>query len=272
MNIEPQNIEADTILLSELNEGVLRLTLNRPKARNALSEAMLEELQGAIDVASDMEEVRCIVLAGNGPAFSAGHDLKEVSAHREDDDFGQGYFTWLMATCSTVMQTVMHSPKPVIAEIAGIASAAGCQLASSCDIIIASEEAQFCTPGVNIGLFCSTPMVAISRSVSRKHMMEMLLTGDMMDAETAYRFGLVNKVVPADKLRAETDAFAAKIASKSTAVLAIGKEAFYRQRELPLEEAYAYCSDVMVQNMLFKDAEEGIDAFVEKREPQWEDR
>ncbi|MEM7425342.1 MAG: enoyl-CoA hydratase [Pseudomonadota bacterium] len=272
MNVQPQNLQAEAIILNDLSEGVLRLTLNRPKARNALSEAMLAELKSAMEKASEDKDVRCVVLAGNGPAFSAGHDLKEVSARRQDEDRGRAYFKWLMATCSDVMQTVMHSPKPVIAEVAGIASAAGCQLAASCDLVVASENARFCTPGVNIGLFCSTPMVAISRSVSRKHMMEMLLTGDMMDAETAYRFGLVNRVVPDEELRAASDALATTIASKSTAVLAVGKEAFYRQRELPIEDAYAYCSDVMVQNMLFKDAEEGIGAFVEKREPKWEDR
>lgn len=272
MNIQSQDVAAEAILLSELSEGVLRLTLNRPKARNALSEAMLAALKESLDAAKTNPEVRVVVIGANGPAFSAGHDLKEVSARRKDDDRGRKYFQWLMATCSDVMQTVVHNPKPVIAEVSGIASAAGCQLAASCDLVVASSEAQFCTPGVNIGLFCSTPMVAISRAMGRKHMMEMLLTGDMMDAETAFRFGLVNKVVSPEELRAQTDALAQKVASKSTAVVATGKEAFYRQRELPLADAYQYCSDVMVENMMFRDAEEGIGAFMEKRAPEWEDR
>ena len=273
MNVQNQDVAAEeTILLSSLDDGVLRLTLNRPKARNALSEAMLAALQESLDAAKANDDVRAIVICGNGPAFSAGHDLKEVSARRQDEDRGRKYFEWLMATCSNVMQTVVYSPKPVIAEVAGIASAAGCQLAASCDLVVASSQAQFCTPGVNIGLFCSTPMVAISRAMSRKHMMEMLLTGDMMDAETAFRFGLVNKVAAPEDLRSETNALAQKIASKSSAVVAIGKEAFYRQRDMPLADAYQYCSDVMVENMMFRDAEEGIGAFMEKRSPKWEDR
>ncbi|MEM8687678.1 MAG: enoyl-CoA hydratase [Pseudomonadota bacterium] len=272
MNIQSQDVAAETILLTELSDGVLRLTLNRPRARNALSEAMLAALKETLDAAKANADVRVVVIAANGPAFSAGHDLKEVSARRQDEDRGQKYFEWLMAACSDVMQTVVHNPKPVIAEVAGIASAAGCQLAASCDLVVASDQAQFCTPGVNIGLFCSTPMVAISRTMGRKHMMEMLLTGDMMDAETAFRFGLVNKVVALEELRSETDALAQKVASKSTAVVATGKEAFYRQRELPLADAYQYCSDVMVDNMMFRDAEEGIGAFMEKRDPEWEDR
>ena len=272
MNIQSKDVAGETILLSDLSDGVLRLTLNRPKARNALSEAMLAALQESLDAAKSNADARVIVIAGNGPAFSAGHDLKEVSARRQDDDRGREYFTWLMATCSNVMQTVVHSPKPVIAEVAGIASAAGCQLAASCDLVVASEEARFCTPGVNIGLFCSTPMVAISRAMGRKHMMEMLLTGDMMDAQTAFRFGLVNKVTPLADLRQESDALAKKVASKSMAVVATGKEAFYRQREMSLGDAYQYCSDVMVENMMFRDAEEGIGAFMEKRAPEWEDQ
>lgn len=272
MNIQTPDVAAEAILLSDLSDGVLRLTLNRPKARNALSEAMLAALQETFDTAKTNPDVRVIVISGNGPAFSAGHDLKEVSARRKDEDRGREYFQWLMATCSSVMQTVVYSPKPVIAEVGGIASAAGCQLAASCDLVVASSQAQFCTPGVNIGLFCSTPMVAISRAVSRKHMMEMLLTGDMMDAEAAFRFGLVNKVVAPEELRGETDALAKKIASKSSAVVAIGKEAFYRQRDMPLADAYQYSSDVMVENMLFRDAEEGIGAFMEKRAPEWEDK
>lgn len=272
MKVHPQNQSAETIVQSELARGVLRLTMNWPERRNALSEAMLDALQAAFDRAKDSNEVRVVILAGNGPVFSSGHDLREMSARRSDKDRGRAYFEWLLAKCSALMQSIVHCPKPVVAEIAGIATAAGCQLASSCDLIVASSNAKFATPGVNLGLFCSTPMVAVSRVISRRHTMEMLLTGDMMDAATAFRFGLVNRVTAPDELEQTTQALAEQIASKSTAAVAIGKEAFYRQRELTLEDAYAYCSDVMVQNMLFRDAEEGIGAFFQKREPVWEDR
>lgn len=258
-------------LLSELESGVLRLTLNNPRRRNALSEAMIDALHQGLDAARS-ESVRVIILAANGPVFSAGHDLKEVTAARQGADRGRAYFAALMERCSALMQTIVTHERPVIAEVAGVATAAGCQLVASCDLAIAGESAAFATPGVQIGLFCSTPMVALSRNLSRKHAMEMLLTGERVDAETAARIGLVNKVVPDDALRGETDALAAKIAGKSLMTVKIGKRAFYEQAEMRLADAYAHASKVMVENMLKEDAKEGINAFIEKRSPKWRDR
>ncbi|QPC44981.1 enoyl-CoA hydratase [Kaustia mangrovi] len=262
----------EPVLLQEHEGGILRLTLNRPAARNGLSEALISALHDAVAEAGASPAVRVVVIAANGPAFSAGHDLKEVTAHRGDADRGRAYFAWLMERCSAMMQAVVHCRKPVIAEVQGVASAAGCQLVASCDLAVAGAGARFCTPGVNIGLFCSTPMVALSRNVARKHAMEMLLTGEMMAADEAMRMGLVNRVVPDDGLTEATMALARTVASKSMATVATGKEAFYRQLEMPLEDAYAYASRVMVENMLIRDAEEGIGAFLEKRPPNWEDR
>ncbi|MGI9483322.1 MAG: enoyl-CoA hydratase [Hyphomicrobiales bacterium] len=272
MNIQGANT-IEGILLTSLDEhGVLRITLNNPVARNSLSEAMLSALQDAFDKARDDVKIRVVILSAIGPVFSAGHDMKEITSRRADADNGKAYFQEILAICSKLMMSIVTCPKPVIAEVSGMATAAGLQLASSCDMIIASEEARFCTPGVNIGLFCSTPMVALSRAVSRKHAMEMLLTGDMMDVETAYRFGLVNRIVERPELSAVTEEIAHQIAAKSAAVVAIGKEAFYKQKELSLEEAYTYCSEVMVTNLLMKDSEEGICAFIEKRDADWKDR
>lgn len=251
--------------------GILRVTMNRPERRNSLSEAMLEALQACFDEARDDASVRVVVLAAEGPAFSAGHDMKEMTARRSDADRGRAYFAWLMEKCSRLMQSVVHHPKPFIAEVAGVAAAAGCQLAASCDLVVAGRSARFSTPGVDIGLFCSTPMVALSRAVARKHAMQMLLTGEMIDAERAHAIGLVNRVVADDALGNEALELAGTIAAKSSHVLKIGKEAFYRQAEMSLEEAYAYCSEVMVENMLARDAEEGIGAFIEKRKPVWRD-
>ncbi len=260
------------ILLSDLdNTGVRRLTLNHPERRNALSEAMLDELGGALASASEDPATRVVVLAANGPTFCAGHDLKEMTAARAAADRGRAYFTDLMSRCSGVMQSIVACPKPVIAEVAGVATAAGCQLVATCDLAVAAPSARFSTPGVHIGLFCSTPMVALSRNVVNKHAMEMLLTGDMTSAERAAEIGLVNRVVDETDLRETTTELARKIASKSTMTLATGKRAFYAQREMPLSEAYDYASRVMVDNMLARDAEEGIGAFVEKRSPQWHD-
>jgi enoyl-CoA hydratase/carnithine racemase len=251
---------------------VLRVTLNDSSRRNALSEQMLAELKALLEDAAADPQVRVIVLAANGPAFCAGHDLKEITRARESDDFGRRYFQDLMANCASVMQAIVNHPQPVIAEIPGVATAAGCQLVASCDLAYAAPGARFATPGVNIGLFCSTPMVALSRNVSNKAAMEMLLTGDMIDAEQAQEFGLINRVIEADKLTASTMEIAEKIASKSTMTVATGKQAFYRQGEMPLSDAYAYASEVMVNNMLKHDAREGIGAFVEKRLPEWQDR
>ncbi|MBK0398539.1 enoyl-CoA hydratase, partial [Limibaculum sp. M0105] len=216
--------------------------------------------------------VRVVILAANGPAFCAGHDLKEMTAGRSAPDRGRAYFTRVMAMCSGVMQAIMACPKPVIAEVTGIATAAGCQLVASCDLAVAADTAQFSTPGVHIGLFCSTPMVALSRNVGSKHAMEMLLTGDMTSAGRAAEIGLVNRSVPPEALQAATMEMARKIASKSSMTLATGKRAFHAQREMALSEAYAYASAVMVENMLARDAEEGIGAFIEKRSAQWQDR
>ncbi|MBI1416219.1 MAG: enoyl-CoA hydratase [Limimaricola sp.] len=261
-----------SILLRDLDaDGILRLTLNDPGRRNALSEAMLTALGQAVAAAGSDPQVRVIVLAANGPAFCAGHDLKEMTAGRAGADRGRAYFTKVMTQCSGVMQGIVSCPKPVIAEVTGIATAAGCQLVASCDLAFAAQTAQFSTPGVNIGLFCSTPMVALSRNVAAKHAMEMLLTGDMTPAARAAEIGLVNRCVAPDELRAEVMAVARKIASKSSMTLATGKRAFYEQRDLPLAEAYAYASRVMVENMLAHDAEEGIGAFIGKRAPQWQD-
>ena len=260
------------ILLREDVAGVAIHTLNRPQTRNALSEAMLETLGDALTAIAHDGSVRAVVLAANGPTYCAGHDLKELSAHRSEPDRGRAYFKHIMTMCSTVMQQIVTLPQPVIAAVQATATAAGCQLVASCDLAIASRAAKFATPGVYLGLFCSTPMVALSRNVSRKHAMEMLLTGDMIPAEEAARIGLVNRVVAAGRERDEAIKLAHGIAEKSALTVKIGKEAFYRQLEMPLAEAYEFVSGVMVENMLYRDAEEGIDAFLDKRQPQWEDR
>ncbi|MDP2739111.1 MAG: enoyl-CoA hydratase [Pseudorhodobacter sp.] len=260
------------ILLRDLDgDGVLRLTLNDSRRRNALSEAMLAELGAAFAEVGGNPSVRVVILAANGPAFCAGHDLKEMTAGRAGPDRGKAYFTKVMALCSGVMQAIVNCPKPVIAEVTGIATAAGSQLVASCDLAIAADTAQFSTPGVHIGLFCSTPMVALSRNVASKHAMEMLLTGDMTSAARAAEIGLINRSVAPEALEEATLEIARKIASKSSMTLATGKRAFYAQRQMPLSEAYEYASKVMVENMLAHDAEEGIGAFIEKRAPQWQD-
>jgi enoyl-CoA hydratase/carnithine racemase len=260
------------ILLRDLSDdGILRLTLNDMKRRNALSEAMLSALGTIFSEAGRDPAVRVIILAANGPAFCAGHDLKEMTAGRRGADGGEAYFAKVMSMCSGVMQGILNCPKPVIAEVTGIATAAGCQLVATCDLAIAADTAQFSTPGVHIGLFCSTPMVALSRNVANKHAMEMLLTGDMTPAARAAEIGLINRVTSEDTLQHATTEMARKIASKSSMTLATGKRAFYAQREMPIAEAYDYASQVMIDNMLAHDAQEGIGAFIEKRAPQWQD-
>jgi enoyl-CoA hydratase/carnithine racemase len=260
------------VLLRERNKDIALLVLNRPQARNSLSEALIVALATAwTDIAAD-KSVRAVVVAANGPAFCAGHDMKELTARRTDPDGGRSYFRHIMTTCSAMMQQVVNLPQPVIAAVQGPASAAGCQLVASCDLAVASAAAKFATPGVDIGLFCSTPMVALSRNVARKHAMELLLTGDMVPAEKAAQIGLINRVVAPGKEREAAIALAQQIASKSSYVLKIGKEAFYRQDEMPLAEAYRYASEVMTENMMARDAEEGICAFIEKRDPNWQDR
>jgi enoyl-CoA hydratase/carnithine racemase len=260
------------ILLTERYQGILRLTLNDPPSRNSLSEAMMAALAIALDDAKRDSETRVIVIAAEGPAFCAGHNLKEITERRRDEDHGKAYFTRLMAHCAAPMQEIVHHPRPVIAEVGTVASAAGCQLVASCDLAIASDEAHFATPGVNIGLFCSTPMIALSRNVARKHAMEMLLTGEMIDAQEALRIGLVNRVVPTQLLKSSVDDLALVIAGKSRAVTKIGKEAFYRQIDMSLADAYDYATRVMVENLLLEDAKEGIGAFIDKRPPDWQDR
>jgi enoyl-CoA hydratase/carnithine racemase len=268
----PTAAASEPILLREDLSGIAVLTLNRPQARNSLSEAMLEALGEALTAIAHDREVRAVILTANGPAFSAGHDLKELNARRTDEDRGRAYFKHIMELCSGVMQQIVMLPQPVIAAVQATATAAGCQLVASCDLAVATSAAKFATPGVNIGLFCSTPMVALSRNVPRKHAMEMLLTGEMISAEEAARIGLVNHVVAAGTEREEALELAKKITAKSALTLKIGKEAFYRQIEMPLADAYKYASEVMVENMLARDAEEGISAFIEKRAPKWEDR
>lgn len=252
--------------------GVTTLTLNDPASRNSLSEAMLRALTEAFDVIAADRSVRAVVLAATGPVFSSGHNLKEMTARRADADRGRAYFAAVMEACAAMMLRITALPQPVIAAVQGTATAAGCQLVATCDLAVASSAAQFCTPGVNIGLFCSTPMVALSRNLSPKHAMEMLLTGALLPAEEALRMGLVNRVVPAGEELAAATALGRTIASKSTLTVATGKKAFYAQREIGLTEAYRYASAVMVDNMLARDAEEGIGATIEKRQPRWEDR
>lgn len=260
------------LLLREQAGTVAVLTLNRPQARNSLSDGLIAALHNALTGIETDTSVRAVVIAANGPAFCAGHDLKEVTARRADADHGRAYFADLMSACSAMMTAIVRLPKPVIAAVQGPATAAGCQLVASCDLAVASANAGFSTPGVNIGLFCSTPMVALSRNVPRKQAMEMLLTGEMITAEHAQRIGLINRVAPAGKERDEAIALAQSIATKSALTLKIGKEAFYRQADMSLEEAYRYTSTVMVENILHFDAQEGIGAFIEKRVPKWEDR
>lgn len=252
-------------LLRETDQGVATVTLNRPQARNALSLGMLQALRAELKALAEDEAVRVVIIAGAGPAFCAGHDLKELRAGGYDEI----YIDLLFAECAEVMQAVVNLPKPVIARVHGVATAAGAQLVASADLAFAAEDSRFATPGVNIGLFCSTPMVALSRNVSKKQAMQMLLSGDLIDAPTALRFGLVNELVPADKLEEVTLAYARKIASKSPLTLAIGKEAFYKQAELPQDQAYAYTRQVMADNLKAQDAREGIGAFLEKRQPTW---
>jgi enoyl-CoA hydratase/carnithine racemase len=262
-------MDESDILLSEDRDAVRVLTLNRPTARNCLSMDLMTALHGAVLEAGDAASVRAVVLTGAGPAFSSGHDLKELTAHRNDPGRGRAFYAETMRSCSDMMLAIVRSPKPVIAAVNGIATAAGCQLVASCDLAVAAHEARFATPGVNIGLFCSTPMVALSRNVSRKEAMEMLLLGEMVEAADAKSLGLINRVVEADRVVNEAVEFGRRIGAKPARTLKIGKEAFYKQLEMPLEEAYRYTAGVMVENMLDAEAEEGIGAFLDKRAPNW---
>jgi enoyl-CoA hydratase/carnithine racemase len=268
-NIARQQARDAPVLLRENQGPVAVLTLNRPEARNSLSEALIGAVTSAIKEIGGLDAVRAIVITGAGTAFSSGHDLKELTAHRNDPDRGRAFFAKTMAACSDMMLTIVRSPKPVIAAVNGIATAAGCQLVASCDLAVASQDARFATPGVNIGLFCSTPMVALSRNVSRKAAMEMLLLGEMVGAEDAKSLGLINRVVPPDQAVNAAVELGRQIAEKPKRTLKRGKEAFYRQLDMPLDDAYAYAAKVMVENMLDAEAEEGIGAFIDKRQPNW---
>lgn len=260
-------MNGEPLVLRRDEGGIVWLTLNRPAARNALSVALMSDMQAALDAVAKDASARVVVIAGAGPGFCAGHDLREIRANP-----GRQSYEAVFAQCSRLMTSIVSLSKPVIARVHGIATAAGCQLVASCDLAVAAEDARFATPGVNIGLFCSTPMVALSRAVGRKQAMEMLLTGELIDAEQARQWGLVNRVVPTEKLDAAVTALARDIAAKSPLALAIGKEAFYVQAELGLDAAYAYASEVMTRNMMARDAVEGVDAFLQKRAPIWEGR
>ena len=254
----------DKVLLRHNARDIAWLTLNRPKAYNALSRDLMSELISSLNSIANERDIKVVVIKGAGKGFCAGHDLQEMKVNN-NETFLENFF----AQCCVLMQAIVNLPQPVIAQIHGTAAAAGCQLVASCDLAFADDNATFATPGVNIGLFCSTPMVAVSRTINRKKMMEMLLLGDKIDSKTAVEHGLINRRVPGKLLNEAVSEIANKIASKSPLTLKIGKEAFYKQLEMPLSEAYEYTSKVMIQNMQARDAEEGISAFIEKRLPVW---
>ncbi|SFS52992.1 Enoyl-CoA hydratase [Sulfitobacter marinus] len=259
-----------TILEVESDGAVARLTMNAPERLNALSDEMLAALQTTLDKIADTPSIRVVTLAGRGKAFCAGHDLKQMTAMRQSEDGGAAAFKDLFERCSRVMARIQSMPQPVIAQVHEIATAAGCQLVATCDMAVAAEGTRFGVNGVNIGLFCSTPMVALSRNIPRKQAFEMLTTGDFIDASHAQELGLVNRVVPEHELAMETQALADQVAAKLGVAVKIGKEAFYAQLQISTDQAYAYTGDVMVENMLHRDTEEGISAFLEKRDPNWE--
>jgi enoyl-CoA hydratase/carnithine racemase len=261
----------DILKIDQTQSGILRLILDDPNNKNALSDKMMQQLQQLIFEASSNDLVKVIIIAAVGDVFCSGHNLKDITEARDNEDEGKEYFSDLFNLCSSLMQMITRCSKPVIAEINGVATAAGCQLVASCDLAIASDLSKFATPGVNIGLFCSTPMVALSRNVSKKDSMKMLLTGDMIDAAEAKRISLINDYVSAEKLNISVMSLAKKIATKPLSTVRIGKEAFYRQYEMSLFEAYEYTSKVMTENSLTDDAKEGISSFLEKRDPTWKD-
>lgn len=246
-------------------DGIAILTMNRPESRNALSLGMISALQCEFESIAQDKTIKVVILSGSGTAFCAGHDLKEMKCQNFDSSYAEKLFV----NCTALMQLILKLPQPVIAQVHGYATAAGAQLVATADLAFASTTSQFATPGVNIGLFCSTPMVAISRNISNKHAMQMLLLGDLIDANTAHRFGLINEVVEPDELEAYTLAMAKKIAEKSSPIISLGKEAFYRQSELSIDAAYSYAGNVMKKNLEMRDAREGISAFIEKRRPIW---
>ncbi|GHA40916.1 enoyl-CoA hydratase [Amylibacter ulvae] len=258
------------ILLRQDSGNVTTLTMNTPKSLNALSDDMLAALQNAFDDIAQNPKIRAVILRGAGKAFCAGHNLKEMTAARSGDDGGKAYFADLFARCAKLMLTIQSLPQPVIAQAHGIATAAGCQLVATCDMAVAADDTRFGVNGVNIGLFCSTPMVALSRNVPRKQAFEMLTTGKFIDAAQAEKIGLINSAVAHDDLDAATMELAQTVAAKLGSVVKIGKQAFYNQAQMPVDAAYDYAADVMVQNMMYQETAEGIAAFIEKREPKWE--
>jgi len=258
------------ILLRQDRNAVASLTMNAPEKLNALSEEMLEALNSELNSIAQDRSIRAVVITGAGKAFCAGHDLKQMTAARQTEDGGKAYFNDLFATCGGLMTKIAKLPQPVIAQVHGIATAAGCQLVASCDMAVAAEGTRFGVNGVNIGLFCSTPMVALSRNIPRKQAFEMLTTGEFISAGKAQAYGLVNRVVAPEELEAETLALAEKVAAQLGVAVKVGKEAFYNQAEMTLEEAYAYTGKVMAENMLFRDTENGIAAFLDKRQPEWD--
>ena len=257
------------LIIEDLKDSILKITLNNPSQQNTLSLDFINDLKKIIDKADKNDEVKVIILSSSGKVFSAGHNLKEIKSHREDKDQGLQFFTTLINSCSDLMIKIINNSKPIIAEVSGIATAAGCQLVASCDLAYASESSKFATPGVNIGLFCSTPMVALSRVVKSKHSMEMLLTGDFIDANKAKNIGLINNYFSEDSLVDEIRQMANKIANKSSQTVKIGKKAFYNQAQMKTDDAYKYASEIMIENMMNQDSDEGISAFLEKREPNW---
>jgi enoyl-CoA hydratase/carnithine racemase len=266
---QEQSIESPYLIV-EQREAALWLTLNRPQQRNPLSSHMIAALTSAIDTANDDPSVRVVVIKGSGPVFSAGHDLREMQPRKgEDPADREARIRNVLAACARMMTGIVHSPKAIIASVHATATAAGCQLVSACDLALASDQAKFCTPGVNIGSFCTTPLVGIGRNMHRKHAMELALTGDMISAEDAYRFGLVNRVVPAAELEQATRELVDKIAAKSAQGIRAGKEAFYRQIEMPLEEAFRFAGEEMLKAMTSQESHEGVSAFLEKRAPRW---
>ena len=257
------------LIIEDFKDSILKITLNNPSQHNTLSLDFINDLKKIIDKADKNDEVKVIILSSSGKVFSAGHNLKEIKSHREDKDQGLQFFTILINSCSDLMIKIINNSKPIIAEVSGIATAAGCQLVASCDLAYASENSKFATPGVNIGLFCSTPMVALSRVVKSKHSMEMLLTGDFIDANKAKYIGLINNYFSEDSLVDEIRQMANKIANKSSQTVKIGKKAFYNQAQMKTDDAYKYASEIMIENMMNQDSDEGISAFLEKREPNW---
>jgi len=257
------------LIIEDLKDSILKITLNNPTQQNTLSLQFINDLKKIFENADSNDEIKVIILSSSGKVFSAGHNLKEIKSHRQDKDQGLQFFKDLINSCSDLMLKITNNSKPVIAEVNGIATAAGCQLVASCDLAYASQVSKFATPGVNIGLFCSTPMVALSRVVKNKHSMEMLLTGDFIDAEKAKSIGLINNYFSVDELVNKTREMAIKIANKSSQTLKIGKKAFYNQTEMTISDAYKYASEIMIENMMNQDSEEGIAAFLEKRTPNW---